>query len=187
MTEQGPDLIPGLSATDHVRGSLDAPVVITEFGDFECPFCGVAYGVLKAILEKYGARVALAFRHYPLPMHPHAMAASEAAEAAASVGKFWPMYDELYQHQDALRNSDLRAYAKAIGVGEDVVASAVDGDTYAARIASDQRSGDASGIEGTPAFFINGFSYDDEPSVEALSEMIDRALAANQGGTPGGG
>jgi protein-disulfide isomerase len=179
MKERGPDLTPGLSATDHVRGSLDAPVVITEFGDFECPYCGAAYGVLKEILEKYAPRVALAFRHYPLPMHPHAMAAAEAAEAAASVGKFWPMYDELYLHQGALRNSDLRAYAKAIGVAEDVVASAIDGDTYAARIARDQRSGDASGIDGTPALFINGFAYDDEASVEALSEVIDRALAAN--------
>jgi protein-disulfide isomerase len=186
MTEQGQDLIPGLSASDHVRGSLDAPVVITEFGDFECPYCGIAYGVLGAILEKYGARIALAFRHYPLQMHPHAMAAAEAAEAAASVGKFWPMYDELYRHQAALRKADLRAYAKAIGVGEDVVASAIDGETYAARIARDQRSGDASGIEGTPALFINGFAYDDAASVEALSEVIDRALAKNQGGATGG-
>ena len=104
MTEQGPDLIPELSPTDHVRGSLDAPAVITEFGDFECPYCGVAYGVLNAVLE-YGPSAALAFRHYPLPMHPHAVAAAEAAEAAASVGKFWPMYDELYRHQGALRNS----------------------------------------------------------------------------------
>ncbi len=178
MTKEGPDLRPGLSATDHVRGSLDAPVVITEFGDFECPYCGAAYGVLKAVLEKYGARVALAFRHYPLPMHPHAMAAAEAAEAAAGVGKFWPMYDELYRHQAALRNADLRAYAKAIGVAEDVVTSAIDGNTHAARIARDQRSGDASGIEGTPALFINGFAFDDEVSVEALSDVIDRALAA---------
>ena len=127
MTEQGPDLVPGLSSSDHVRGLLDAPAVITEFGDFECPYCGVAYGVLKAVLEKYGASVALAFRHYPLPMHPHAVAAAEAAEAAAGVGKFWPMYDELYRHQAALRTSDLRAYAKAIGVGQDVLTSAIDG------------------------------------------------------------
>jgi protein-disulfide isomerase len=178
MTEQGPDLIPGLGANDRIRGSIDAPVVITEFGDFECPYCGAAYGVLKKVLENYAGRVALAFRHYPLSMHPHAMAAAEAAEAAASVGKFWPMYDELYRHQSALRNADLRCYAKAIGVDEDVVTSAIDANTYADRIASDQRSGDASGIEGTPALFINGFAYDDEASVDALSEVIDRALAA---------
>jgi protein-disulfide isomerase len=178
MTEQGPDLIPGLSANDRIRGSLDAPVVITEFGDFECPYCGIAYGVLKTVLENYAGRVALAFRHYPLPMHPHAVAAAEAAEAAGSVGKFWPMYDELYRHQSALGNSDLRGYAKAIGVSEDAVTSAIDGDTFAERIASDQRSGDASGIEGTPALFINGYAYDDEASVDALSEVIDRALAA---------
>lgn len=178
MALHGSDLIPPATRDDHVRGSLDAPVVITEFGDFECPYCGTAHLVLEAILKKYGSRVALVFRHYPLPMHPHAPAAAEAAEAAASVGKFWEMHDQLFKHQDHLANSDLRTYAEAIGVGGDVVLNAIKHNTYGERIARDQHSGDESTIEGTPSFFINGFTYGAEPTVEALSEAIDLVLAA---------
>ena len=111
-------------------------------------------------------------------MHPHALPAAEAAEAAGSAGKFWQMHDQLYRHQAHLQNADLRAYAEAIGVSGDDVASAIEHHTYQKRIAHDQRSGDESGIEGTPSFFINGFAYDGEASVEALSEVLDRALAA---------
>ncbi|HMD02648.1 MAG TPA: thioredoxin domain-containing protein [Candidatus Baltobacteraceae bacterium] len=177
MAQEGTDLIPAPSSGDHVRGSLDAPVVISEFGDFECPYCGEAFGVLEAIREQYGQRVALVFRHYPLPMHPHAIDAAEAAEAAASVGKFWEMHDELFRHQAALRISDLRAYAAAIGVDGDGLVAAINDETYAERIVRDQGSGDQSGIEATPALFINGFAYEDEVSVAALAEVIDRALA----------
>lgn len=175
---EGTDLVPKVSADDHVRGSLDAPAVITEFADFECPFCGAAYPVLEAIRKTYGDKVALVFRHYPLQMHPHALGAAEAAEAAGGVGKFWEMYDQLYRHQAALGNADLRKYAEAIGVPAQAVATAIEAGTYRERIARDERSGDESGIEGTPSFFINGFAYDNEASVEALSEAIDRAIAA---------
>jgi protein-disulfide isomerase len=178
MAQDGTDLIPEPGSGDHVRGSLKAPVVITEFGDFECPYCGEAYAVLEAILKRYGDRVALVFRNYPLPMHPHALGAAQAAEAAAAEGKFWDMYDQLYRHQDALTKSDLRRYAEAIGLSADKVASAIAHDSFQEKIERDQRSGEDSGIEGTPALFINGFAYDEEVSVEALTETIDRALAA---------
>jgi protein-disulfide isomerase len=175
---QGTDLTPGPSGADHVRGSLDAPVVITEFGDFECPFCGAAFPVLETIREKYGERVALVFRHFPLQMHPNALPAAEAAEAAGSVGRFWEMHDQLYRHQAALGNADLRAYAEAVGVPGESVIKAIEHATYRERIARDRRSGAESGVEGTPWFFINGFTYDEIASVEALSEAIDAALAA---------
>ena len=175
--KQGTDLVPKASTEDHVRGSLDAPVVITEFADFECPYCGAAYPVLEAIRQKYGDRVALVFRHYPLSMHPHALATAEAAEAAGSVGKFWEMYDHLYRHQAALGNADLRAYGEAIGVPGKAIVSAIEAGTYQNRIARDERSGEESDIEGTPSFFINGFAYDNEASVAALSEAIDRVIA----------
>jgi protein-disulfide isomerase len=180
MAQDGSDLVPEPSAADHVRGSLDAPVVITEFGDFECPFCGKAYGVLEAVLEAYGDRVALVFRNFPLQMHPHARAAAQAAEAAAAAGKFWEMHRELYRHQSALTERDLRAYGEAIGVPGDAIAQAIEQHTYQQRIERDERSGNESGIEGTPALFVNGFAYDDEISVEALSDTIDLALAAKE-------
>jgi len=182
MARHGPDLVPEPNRIDHVRGSLDAPVVITEFGDFECPYCGDAYDVIEAIRKKYGSRVAHVFRHFPLPMHLHALAAAEAAEAAGSEGKFWEMYDQLYRHQADLQNPDLRAYAEAIGGDGENVAGAIERGTYQERIARDQHSGEESGIQGTPSFFINGFSYDGAASVEALSQAIDRVLTAAESG-----
>jgi protein-disulfide isomerase len=177
MAQAGTDLIPQPSASDHVRGSLDAPVVITEFGDFECPYCGDAYDVLEEIREKYGSRVALVFRHCPLPMHPHAPAAAEAAEAAGEAGKFWEMFDQLYRHQEALTDGDLREYARAAGVDPTSVERAIDRKTYTKRIERDMQSAQDSGIPGTPALFINGFAFEENISVETLSDVIDRVLA----------
>ncbi len=173
----GSDLVPEPGRSDHVRGSLDAPVVITEFGDFECPYCGEAYGVLETLRNTYGPKLTVVFRHFPLRMHPHAMAAAEAAEAAGSAGKFWEMYDELYRNQARLTIPDLQGYAKAIGVPEDDVTTAIQNGTYGARIARDQRSGEESGVEGTPWFFINGLTYEGEVTAAALGAAIDRALA----------
>jgi protein-disulfide isomerase len=178
MAQDGTDLIPEPSASDHVRGSLDAPVVITEFGDFECPYCGDAYRALESVMEKYGARVALVFRHYPLPMHPHAVAAAEAAEAAAADGKFWQMYDRLFRSQKALTARDLETYAETIGMDSRRVRDAISQSSYRPRIERDEASGEQSGIDGTPALFINGFAYDGDLTVEALSEVIDLALSA---------
>ena len=104
------------------------------------------------------------------------MAAAEAAEAAGSAGKFWEMYDELYRNQAQLTIPDLQGYAKAIGVPEDDVTAAIQNGTYGARIARDQRSGEESGVEGTPWLFINGLTYDGEVTAAALSAAIDRAL-----------
>ncbi len=178
MAQDGTDLIPEPSERDHVRGSLTAPVVITEFGDFECPYCGEAYVVLEKIQATYGERVALVFRHFPLPMHPHAEAAAEAAEAAASAGKFWEMYDRLYRHQSALEDSDLSNYGETIGVSGKKIVEAIAHRAYIRHIESDVRSGEESGVEGTPALFINGFAYEDQVSIEALGETIERALSA---------
>jgi protein-disulfide isomerase len=161
-----------------VRGSLDAPVVITEFADFECPYCGDAYPVLEDVLKKYGQRVALVFRHFPLPMHPHAPAAAEAAEAAAADGKFWEMYAQLFRHQRALTNANLASYAKTLGIEPSGVIQAIEHETYRARIERDVQSGTESNIEGTPSIFVNGYAFEDDVSLDALSETIDDALAA---------
>jgi len=181
VAQSGEELSPAPSEADHVRGSLSARVVITEFADFECPYCGDAYHVLEAIRKKYGSEVALVFRHFPLSMHAHAGPAAEAAETAAAAGKFWEMYDRLFQHQKALSARDLRGYAEALGIDGEKVERAIAQRTYHARIERDVKSGAASNVEGTPALFVNGFAYEDEVSVEALSDVIDRALAARPG------
>jgi protein-disulfide isomerase len=176
MAQDGSDLVPEPGPGDHVRGTLDAPVVLTEFADFECPYCGDAAPVLERVLETYGSRVALVFRHYPLPMHPHAAAAAEASEAAAAAGKFWEMHDQLFAHQNALDGRDLAAYAEAVGVSAARVADAIENGRYAARIERDVESADDSNVEGTPSLFINGFAYEGEMSFADLCETIERAL-----------
>jgi protein-disulfide isomerase len=178
MAQDGHDLSPQPSGADHVRGSLDAPVVITEFADFECPYCGAAEAVLQSVRKTYGARVALVFRHFPLSMHPHAQNAAEAAEAAGASGKFWEMHDLLFQNQERLSNADLARYAEASAVPAKAVQDAIEHRKYRARIERDVTSGQASGIEGTPALFINGFAYDDEVTEEALGAAIELALGA---------
>jgi len=176
MAQDGSDLLPEPGRHDHVRGTLDAPVVLTEFADFECPYCGDAAAVLERILKKYGERVALVFRHYPLPMHPHAAAAAEASEAAAAAGKFWEMHDQLFAHQKALADPDLAAYAEAVGVPAARIADAIAKGQYEARIERDVESGNDSNVEGTPALFVNGFAYEGEVSFADLSEAIEAAL-----------
>jgi protein-disulfide isomerase len=181
MAQDGTDLSPQPSSTDHVRGSLDAPVVITEFADFECPYCGEAQPAIEGVLKTYGARVALVFRHFPLSMHPHARNAAEAAEAAGAAGKFWEMHDKLFENQERLSNADLTRYAEALGVPAKAVQEALQHGTYRAQIERDVESGRASGIEGTPSLFINGFAYEDEVTVEALGAAIELALGARSG------
>jgi protein-disulfide isomerase len=181
MTQDGTDLSPAPSSADHVRGSLDAPVVITEFADFECPYCGAAHPVIESVRKAFGARVALVFRHFPLSMHPHAQNAAEAAEAAGATGKFWEMHDLLFENQERLSNADLERYAEASAVAAKAVREALEHRTYRAQIERDVASGRASGIEGTPALFINGFAYEDEVTVEALGAAIEQALGARSG------
>src|SRR4051812_37824887 len=109
-------LRPPLSERDHLRGDLHAPVNLVEFGDFECPFCGKAFGVVKALEETLGEQLCVAFRNFPIVgSHPHAVVAAEAAEAAGAQGRFWEMHDMLYQHQDALEVPYLEEYAALIG------------------------------------------------------------------------
>ncbi|MGH9886565.1 MAG: DsbA family protein, partial [bacterium] len=102
---------------DHAAGSRDAPTVLVEYGDFECPHCGAAYPMLKAVQRSLGDQLRFVFRNFPLvEQHPHAQQAAEAAEAAAVQGKFWEMHDMLFEHQNALETADLVGYARARGL-----------------------------------------------------------------------
>src|SRR5262249_21093289 len=102
---------------DHIQGPMDAPIKLVEYGDYECPYCGEAYPVVKALQERLGNRLCFAFRNFPLAnMHPHAEHAAEAAEAADEQKRFWDMHDLLYEHQDALEDDDLVQYASDLGL-----------------------------------------------------------------------
>jgi len=154
-------LTPPVSEADHRSGPDDAPVTLVEYGDFECPSCGAAYPIVEGVRKKMGARLRFVFRHFPLTqIHPHAMHAAEAAEAAGAQGKFWPMHDLLFEHQDALEDAHLIRYAKTLGLDEKRFTAELGGEAYAKRIREGIRAGIRSGVNGTPTFFINGARFD---------------------------
>ncbi len=163
---------------DHVRGRADAPVTLVEYGDFQCPYCGEAYPVVRALQERFGDQLRFVFRHMPLPdLHPRAPFAAEAAEAASAQGRFWEMHDRLFEHRLELDDSDLREHAEAIGVAdsERFDAELRDG-VHAARVEEDYRSGAESGVPSTPRFFVNGIIHLGSASFGELGEAIDAEL-----------
>lgn len=161
---------------DHVRGPADAPVTLVEYGDFECPYCGVAEQAVKLVERRYGDRIRVVFRNFPLLIHPRAQAAAEAAEFAADHDKFWEMHDLLYARAKALDESDLLGYARELGLDADELATALRERTYAGLIEDVKDGGEASGIPGTPAFFLNDVLFEDEPTDANLTHAIDWLL-----------
>jgi protein-disulfide isomerase len=154
-------LSPPVSERDHTSGPASAPVTLVEYGDYECPYCGQAYPIVKAAQRKLGKRLRFVFRNFPLSeAHPHARHAAEAAEAAADQGKFWEMHDALFENQNALEDDQLVATARRLRLDAERIAEALEAGTYAQRVREDFRSGVRSGVNGTPTFFINGRRYD---------------------------
>src|ERR1700719_3021159 len=136
---------------DHIQGPIDAPIALVEYGDYECPYCGQAYPILKAIQERLGNHLCFAFRNFPLVnSHPHAEHAAEAAEAAGAQGKFWEMHDLLYENQDALEDEDLAQYAAALGLDGRRLIGEVSAGAHTARIREDFKRGAREGVNGTP-------------------------------------
>jgi protein-disulfide isomerase len=177
-----PDLIVDLAdpvdpERDHVRGPVDAPVTVLEYGDFECPYCGQAEPVLRELLRDFGD-VAYAWRHLPLnDVHPDAQRAAEAAEAAAEQGAFWAMHDLLLARQDALRAVDLVRYAAELELDVDRFRSDLRRHGGAARIAEDVDSAGPSGVSGTPTFFLNGIRQYGAYDVASLTAAVHTAKA----------
>jgi Na+/H+ antiporter NhaA len=177
-----PDLIVDLAdpvdpERDHIRGPLDAPVTVLEYGDFECPYCGQAEPALRELLREHG-EVAYAWRHLPLnDVHPSAQQAAEAAEAAAEQGAFWEMHDVLLEHQDSLGFRDLLGYAARLGLDVERFEEDLRTRTGAGRIAQDVDSADLSAVSGTPTFFINGLRHYGAYDIETLSAAVKAARA----------
>jgi protein-disulfide isomerase len=154
-------LTPPVSAADHVAGPDSAPLTLVEYGDYECPFCGMAYPILKAVQRALDSQLRFVFRNLPLAeVHPHARQAAQAAEAAAAQGKFWEMHDTLFEHQDALEEADLLRYARMLELDTERIARELKEQTYAKRVRDDFRSGIRSGANKSPTFFLNGERYD---------------------------
>jgi protein-disulfide isomerase len=161
---------------DHIRGPNDAPVTLLEYGDFECPFCGRAETVMRELLSSFGDDVRYVWRHLPLnDVHAGAQLAAEAAEAAADQGRFWDMYDLLLEHQDALAPKDIGSYAEQLGLDVDRVWDELRRHVHAQRVSEDVASADASGVSGTPSFFINGRRHQGAYDIETLSTAVRAA------------
>ena len=167
---------------DHIRGPANAAVTLVEYGDYECPYCGAAYPIIKEVQARMGRRLRFVFRNFPITTsHPDAEQAAEAAEAAATQGKFWQMHDLLYANQGRLRDQDLRAYAEELGLDVERFDKELAGHVHAERIHEDFLSGVRSGVNGTPTFYINGARHDGSYELEPLLRALERAGASEQG------
>jgi Na+/H+ antiporter NhaA len=165
-------------ARDHIRGAPDAPVTLVEYGDFECPYCGRAEPAIRELLSEWGDDLRYVFRHLPLSdVHPWAQLAAEAAEAAGAQGAFWEMYDILLANQGELTPGSLRRYAQDLGLDGERLAEELRRRAHAARISEDVASADASGVSGTPSFFINGRRHTGVYDVATLSAAVRAARA----------
>jgi len=164
-------------------GPADSKVKVVEFSDFECPFCSRAADVVHQVREKYGDKVQFVFRQFPLPMHPHARDAAEAALAADEQGKFWQFHDQLFKNQRALERPQLEGYAKDAGLDLAKFKKSLDDKKFAPRVESDMKLGEQVAVQGTPTLFVNGERVENPTDLAAVTGMIDTALA---GGTPHG-
>jgi len=145
---------------DHQQGLKNAPLELVEYGDYQCPSCGVSWLIIKEAQLALGEELKFIFRNFPLTEHPDAFGAAMAAEAAALQNKFWEMYDLLYSNQLYLSKYNLLGYAADLGLDIDRFGRDIQSEGLAAKIDADFEGGEASGVTGTPNFYINGKKYD---------------------------
>jgi len=161
---------------DHIRGALDARITLVEYGDFECPYCGRAESVLRELVASLGDEIRYVWRHLPLnDVHYRAQLAAEASEAASAQGRFWEFHDALLAHQDDLTPTDIGNYARELGIDVERFWDETRRHEYAPRVARDVASADASGVSGTPTFFINGRRHQGAYDLETLTAAVRAA------------
>jgi len=162
-----------VAGRDHIQGPVDAPVALLEYGDYECPICGGAYPIIKAVQERLGDGLCFAYRNFPLTnLHACAEHAAEAAEAAGAQGHFWEMHDLLFENQNALGDEYLAQYATALGLDARRLLEEVMTGAHTRRVREDFRSGARGGVNGTPTLFINGVRYEGWLNRDALMAAL---------------
>lgn len=170
-TPVGPD--------DHILGSEHAKVTLVEYGDFECPYCGRAYPIVKQIQKHFGDRLRFVFRNFPLrELHPHAEQAALTAEFASAHGKFWPMHDLLFENQKRFSEKTFLALAGELGLAPESLEKAWHDRTFNERVHHDFSTGIRSGVNGTPTFYINDARHDDSFELEILVAALEKASRA---------
>jgi protein-disulfide isomerase len=161
-----------------VHGPSDARITLVEFSDFECPYCSAAVKQVDAVLAAYPKDVKLIYKQFPLSMHPHAQLAAQASLAAKDQGKFWEMYEVLFKNARRLSHDGILAWAQPLGLDMNQFKSDLDSAKYKAVIAKDLADGEAAGVYGTPAFYINGQQYNGEVTLAALKPILDKEMKA---------
>lgn len=173
MSDNSNDLTIAVSENDHIQGNPDAPIVLVEYGDFECSYCGDAYPIVQQLQADFGDDLCFVFRSFPLAQsHPHAKHAAVAAEIAADAGRFWEYHDALYENQNALDDSSLAAFASELGIDTSTFKQDLENGQYADRVQESFSGGVESGVNGTPSFFVNGSRYDGDWNYEAFGEYL---------------
>lgn len=171
-----------VSARDHAEGPADAPLTLVEYGDYQCPYCGAAYPVVKRLQKTLGKKLRFVFRNFPLTQsHPYALIAAEAAEAAALQGKFWEMHDLLYEQQALLEPDIIPQWGERLGLDLEKLGNDISHGVVEERIKEDRQSGIRSGVNGTPTFFINGARFDGPPDYSSLLAALKSELAQSSG------
>ena len=167
-----------ITAEDHAQGPENAEVTLVEYGDYECPYCGQAYPIVQQVQKQFGKRLRFVFRNFPLSqMHPDAEAAAEVAEFAGAQGKFWEMHDQLYENQERLGEALYSDLAEKLKLSTTALHQALEQRTFETRVRADFNGGVRSGVNGTPAFFINGHRHDSSFDFETLVSAIHQAMA----------
>jgi protein-disulfide isomerase len=167
-----------VDSTGHpALGAKDAPVTIVEFTDFQCPFCKASEGTIKQLQQKYGDKIRLVHMDFPLPFHSHAMDAAKAARCANEQGKFWQYHDALFANQSKLAPADLKATAKTLGMNSTKFDTCFDSPKYDGQIKADQATGERVGVDGTPAFFIDGRPLTGAQPIPKFEDLINDELA----------
>ena len=170
--------VPAVTADDHVTGGKNAKVTLIIYTDFECPYCLKHYDVTKELMKKYGDKIKIVVRNYPLSFHANAQKAAEASECAAEQGKFWQMYDALFAANRAKTMSvdQWKAEAKKLGLDTKKFNTCLDSGKDAAKVKAEQDGGLSAGVEGTPATFINGKMLSGAMPIESYTAEIDPLL-----------
>ena len=177
MNDHPVQLTPPVENFDHMRGARHAAVMVVEYGDFECPNCKQAAPAVKLLLERFEERVCYVWRHFPLTeVHPHALMAAQAAEAAAGQKKFWQMHDVLFENQTHLKAQHLHSYAERLGLDIARYTAEMDDEIYLQRIREHMESGRQSGVRGTPTFFVNGRICDVSFGLRARFDAVEETL-----------
>jgi protein-disulfide isomerase len=170
-------LTPAVNNRDHIYGNPAAPLELVEYGDYECPYCGRAYPIVKSIQKKLGSKIKFVFRNFPLrKIHPHAFSASVATEAAGLQNSFWEMHDLIFENQSNLDAENIFLFAKSIGLDLELFKDDIQLKNLSDKVEKDFESGLRSGVNRTPTFYINGVKYEGEWKGEKLLQYLEGLL-----------